>query len=60
MVEVVVGHLLSHRDSRRLVEGPMNAQVDAALAVVLFGLGKAGEALRDKGSDVNGTKLRRI
>jgi hypothetical protein len=52
MVNGVVAHLLAHSDSRRLVEGPVNAQVDAALAVIFFRFGKAGESFRDKGADV--------
>ena len=45
MVVVVVGDLPAHSDSRCLVEGPVNTEVDAALTVILFRFGKAGERL---------------
>ena len=43
MIVVVVGDLPAHGDSRCLVEGPVNTEVDAALTVILFRFGKAGE-----------------
>ena len=52
MIVVVVGDLPAHGDSRCLVEGPVNTEVDAALAVILFRFGKAGERLRDKRTNI--------
>ena len=51
-IVVVVSDLPAHGDSRSLVEGPVNTEVDAALAVVLFRFGKAGESLRDKRTNI--------
>ena len=41
-----VGHLPALGDSRRLIEGPMDAEINAALPVFLFGLGKGHERAR--------------
>src|SRR6186997_483006 len=41
--EHVVGHLPAVRDARGLVEAPVDAEIDPALAVLLFGRGERRE-----------------
>src|SRR4051812_10415936 len=48
--EYVVGHLAALGDPLGLVEGPVDPQVDPALAVLLLGLGERREAAGDEGA----------
>src|SRR5713226_3000579 len=48
----VVRDALAERDALGLVECPVDSEVDAALAVLLFGLRERGEAAREQRPDV--------
>src|SRR5262249_15864118 len=54
MGEDVVGHLGALLDAPDLVEAPVDAEVDAALAVLLGGLAEAVEGARHHRADVAG------
>src|SRR5882762_3851388 len=50
--EDVVGHALALRDPLRLVEGPVDPEIDAALAVLFLGVRQRREAARHERADV--------
>src|SRR5215211_1325175 len=48
VLEDVVRHLPAKDSTSRLVESPVDAEVDTALAVFFFGLGQSRKAARDQ------------
>src|SRR4051794_33339289 len=51
-IENVIGHPASLRDPLGLVERPVDPEIDAALPVLFFRLGKSGETARHGRTDV--------
>src|SRR4029079_14645420 len=51
-VEQVVGDLAPHRDSLGFRKVPVNAQINTALAVLVFGLRQRREAARNQRTEV--------
>src|ERR1700730_12858718 len=54
VVEDVVGHVAALGDGLGLVEVPVDAEINSALAVFFFGLGESGEAAGHERTDVAG------
>src|SRR5947209_14028477 len=54
VIENVIGHVVALGDGRRLVELPMDPQIDPALAIFFFCLGESVESPRHEGAGVAG------
>src|SRR6266853_1171731 len=52
VVEYVIAHMPAQRYAFGLVKFPMDAEIDAALAVLFLGLGQRGEASRKQRTDI--------
>ena len=53
VIEHVIGHAATKGDSLRLVEGPVNAEINSALTVLLLGLRQSRKTARPIGPEIS-------